>query len=215
VRWINPAGGDWGVPANWSAGRLPGPGDVAIIDIPGVTVTHSAGADAVDDLVASNGTFVFGGGTVDVARTVQGSSDFRLEGGGLARATVAAGTTVNGTLRRSALDAVTFAPGATLELNDPFAPAHVDVYNGLTMNGTANVGDTQGRWQGELYFWGTQSLLGNGRFNARPTGAFLYQPQEGGTFTVGPDLRLEGNVTLRARAGTSSTSNPYRRGVIR
>jgi hypothetical protein len=196
VRWLNPAGGDWGVAANWSTGHLPGPGDVAILDIPGVTVTHSTGTDAVSDLVASNGTFVFAGGTLDVAHMVQGSSAFRLDGGRLAHATVSAGTAFTATFRHSALDGVTFAAGATLDLNDPSAPAHVDVFNGLTVNGTANLGDATGHWQGELFFQGTQSVLGTGRLNIRPAGAYLYQDQTTSSLTLGAGLTIQGPLNV-------------------
>src|SRR4051812_6949156 len=49
VFWINPAGGDWDVAANWSTSLVPGLGthrvpkadDVAFITTPGVTVTHN------------------------------------------------------------------------------------------------------------------------------------------------------------------------------
>src|SRR5262249_50764730 len=41
VTWINPAGGDWDTPANWSSGSLPGGNDDAVIALPGIVVTHT------------------------------------------------------------------------------------------------------------------------------------------------------------------------------
>jgi hypothetical protein len=45
VFWVNPAGGDWNEPSNWSTGMLPGPADDVSIDVPSaeVTITHSTG----------------------------------------------------------------------------------------------------------------------------------------------------------------------------
>ncbi len=69
--WINPAGGDFNIGANWSSGVVPGPTDIAIIDLPGtysVTVTNVAvtlggltlgGVSGTQTLVISN---TFGGG---------------------------------------------------------------------------------------------------------------------------------------------------------
>ncbi len=45
VRWINPSGGNFGEPANWDAGRVPGSGDHAIIELEG-TYTVNLDADA-------------------------------------------------------------------------------------------------------------------------------------------------------------------------
>src|SRR5580692_1201155 len=42
VDWINPAGGDWDTPANWSTGAVPTASEDAVIDVAGsVTITHS------------------------------------------------------------------------------------------------------------------------------------------------------------------------------
>jgi hypothetical protein len=44
-RWINPAGGNWNLPANWSQNRVPGPDDDVVIDLAGdFTVTLDADA---------------------------------------------------------------------------------------------------------------------------------------------------------------------------
>ena len=42
VQWINPAGGTWNTPGNWSTGNLPGATDDVVINVPStnVTITH-------------------------------------------------------------------------------------------------------------------------------------------------------------------------------
>ena len=51
VSWVNPAGGFWDDPANWSSGQLPGPNDDVVIDVPGnVTITHRQGNDTIKSL---------------------------------------------------------------------------------------------------------------------------------------------------------------------
>ena len=32
VTWMNPAGGDWDTPSNWSTFALPGPGDDVVVN---------------------------------------------------------------------------------------------------------------------------------------------------------------------------------------
>ena len=40
IKWVNPSGGNWSNPANWSTGSVPGTNDDAVIDLPGFyTVT--------------------------------------------------------------------------------------------------------------------------------------------------------------------------------
>src|SRR5947209_1627035 len=51
LSWINAAGGDWDIPSNWDAGRVPTLTDDALINLAGITVTHSTSAsDAVNNL---------------------------------------------------------------------------------------------------------------------------------------------------------------------
>src|SRR5437899_608556 len=74
VRWINASGGDWSTASNWDLQRIPGPADDAIIEMPGITVTHldSGRTDSIHSLTISNGTFNILGGTLSVATMVQG-----------------------------------------------------------------------------------------------------------------------------------------------
>jgi hypothetical protein len=85
VTWINPAGGDWDTPGNWSTGAVPGPNDDVVIDLAGqnnFTVTHSANvADSVNSLTSQDALVLFGGSlslaatsTVNNTLTVSGAT---------------------------------------------------------------------------------------------------------------------------------------------
>jgi hypothetical protein len=103
VTFINPAGGEWDTPANWSTGQLPGPTDDVVINVPGnVAITHNGpgggvvSSDTVHSLVCNNpfllsslnsgsltvlSTATFGS-TVDAGGgtlTVDGTSSFAAE----------------------------------------------------------------------------------------------------------------------------------------
>src|SRR5437868_2544742 len=60
--WINPAGGFWHVGSNWNTGAPPGPGEDAIIDVPGnVTITHNQGTDVIRSLQSQKAIDLAGG----------------------------------------------------------------------------------------------------------------------------------------------------------
>jgi hypothetical protein len=69
VEWINPAGGDWNNPQNWSGGRVPGPADkVFIATAPGATV-RVVPNQTVEDLFVVGGNLGFG---LNVTLTING-----------------------------------------------------------------------------------------------------------------------------------------------
>jgi hypothetical protein len=82
ITWINPSGGDWDTPANWSSGAVPGPSDDAVINLPEITVTHSSGTDSVNS-ITSQDQIVLGGGTLAVASASTFSSNLTIAGGTL------------------------------------------------------------------------------------------------------------------------------------
>src|SRR5438445_7263480 len=63
ITWVNPAGGDWGTPSNWSGGTVPGAADDAVINLGAndFTVTHSAGFDRVWRLTCQASLTLSGG----------------------------------------------------------------------------------------------------------------------------------------------------------
>src|SRR5262245_14993259 len=71
VNWIG-GSGDWNDASHWDTGQVPTATDDAVISVASVTVTHSLGADAVNSLSASGGTFTLSGGTLTVTTTVSG-----------------------------------------------------------------------------------------------------------------------------------------------
>jgi hypothetical protein len=61
VSFTNHAGGDWSVPGNWSTGSVPTASDDVVINLPGITVTHSTGTDIIRTLTLSDPLPVTGG----------------------------------------------------------------------------------------------------------------------------------------------------------
>ncbi len=219
VRWINPAGGNWGVAANWDAGRVPGAGDDVTINMPGATITHSTGTDSVHSLTLTNGTLALSGGILQNISTlqdnavlnlsggtlggvsmIQGGGTFNFSRGTLLNSTVAAGTTVTGTGNQMAtLNGVTLNGNLDLTSGNP----EVLVTNGLTLNGAAALGNSSGSTFGELLFVGTQTLDGSGSIllGAYPAynfnGLYEYQPGSA-TLTIGPNITIHGKTGIVA-----------------
>jgi hypothetical protein len=196
VHWVGDSG-DWGDPGNWVDAstlthRTPTAGDDAVIAVPGVTVTHAAGTDAVGCVAASGGAVRFAGGTLTVGGALRGGSTFTLEGGTLAGATVAPGTTLRGTSLGGTLSGVTV--NGTLDLTAGFA-ARADVTNGLTVNGTANLGSSSGSSTGYLNFIGTQTLGGTGNVvfgGSTQNELEIFNGSPGAVLTLGPGLTVHG-----------------------
>ena len=84
VTWIG-GSGDWSAGSNWSNGTGPGASDDAVIDVPGISVTHSSGSDTVKSLTM-NDPFTLAGGTLTVTGNVQEQTGnpLTLAGGTLA-----------------------------------------------------------------------------------------------------------------------------------
>jgi RHS repeat-associated protein/uncharacterized repeat protein (TIGR01451 family) len=143
VTWINAAGGDWDNPSNWDLGRVPGPGDDVVINIPGITITHvSARADAIHSLTSqafimlSAGSLTIGGPSVlNATFTISGGTLF------LINATLdGTGTLVNqGTVvaeGSSAIDVpLTTAVNSTLSVVGTNSGTTLTVASGFTNNG--------------------------------------------------------------------------------
>ena len=121
MQWDVAVSGDWDVAANWvsstdpSDHHVPIAADAAVINQTGVTVTHSAGTDAVGSITSSN-NLTLSGGTLTVTGNVRVASGatLTLAGGTLAGATVTSGSTVLTTVAGGTLAGVTFATGSTL-----------------------------------------------------------------------------------------------------
>ena len=66
VHWIAPGDGDWGEPANWSSGALPGADDDVVVAAD-VTVTHASGDSRIRGL-SLIGSLRLTGGTLTLTR---------------------------------------------------------------------------------------------------------------------------------------------------
>jgi hypothetical protein len=89
VSWINPSGGDWDTPSNWSTGALPGPSDDVVINQPGITVTHSTSAiDTVNSLTisSSQSSLDISGGSLALSTTSSIAGTVSIEGATLTTA---------------------------------------------------------------------------------------------------------------------------------
>jgi len=151
--WNNPNGGDWDTASNWSLGHVPlATEDAVIPNLTGTAyvVTHSSNtADSVNSLTSAE-PFTLSAGSLNVATTVEVDNTFTLSGGTLENATVLAGAGGQGiTATGGTLDGVTL--NSNLMANN-FAV--LDVEDGLTLNGTASLGDSN--TPGHLNFLGSR-----------------------------------------------------------
>ena len=81
VNWMNPAGGDWDTPGNWSTGALPGSSDDVVINMPGITVTHQHNnSDSINSLTSSD-PLNLSGGSLAIAGNAAFSANLNLSGG--------------------------------------------------------------------------------------------------------------------------------------
>jgi hypothetical protein len=194
LNWIGGTG-DWSVASNWldatnMTNHVPTAADDAVVDVAGITVTHSTGTDLVQSIQVSSGTLDLTGGTLRVSGTLAGDGAFRLRGGTLANANVAMGITFtnSGTLS-----------GVTLSADQDLAAAtsSVTLTNGLSLDSASILlGNAAGSTTGMLIINGTQTLGGSGSIVFGGINSNLVGSPPGGsnlTLTLGPNIRLGGN----------------------
>ena len=164
-------------------------------------------------LVTITGSFVEQGGTLtfDGLGTISGM--LNNQGGqiivqGTNQVTLNGTTILGGTVVMSngaslvvntlgnALDGVTVS--GTLDVGKSYNGAVLELTNGLTLNGTALVGNPTNDWTGSMNFAGNQSLVGDGNvvFGAQPDGnqmALVYQDT---TLTLGSGVVVRGQYGL-------------------
>jgi RHS repeat-associated protein len=191
VTWVG-GSGDWSVGSNWSNGVGPGAGDDAVINVAGITVTHSTGSDTVKSLTANDAIGLSGGTlTVTGSLQVQNGNTFSLSGGTLASATVttSGGGQLIATSSGCTLNGVTL--GGTVNGNpEPGAmtvPGGVSVTGGLTLanNSVIQVGDAS--HSGFIQFSGNETVSG--------TGAIAFAG-DGGSFNIFDNLTLGPGITV-------------------
>ncbi len=99
VNWINPSGGNWDLAANWSSGSVPGAGDDVVINTASLaTVTINTGdTESVKSLTtAANDTLSITGGSLTVAAGSTLSGSLSMTGGSLTASGIGATLLVNG-----------------------------------------------------------------------------------------------------------------------
>ena len=213
--WINPLGGDWSDPLNWSSGKVPETGDDVLIDVTDSsgnfpTITYDSGTTEIHSLLSFNPLTVTGG-SLQVDTTVEVDNLVIASGGVLnttgatidldeatGNLTLDGGTLQGGTVNTSggAKLVVTglYFGGLNNNLDGVTLNGNLDLTNpntvlfvehGLTLNGTAAV-------DGILEFDGSQTLGGNGDVDLDLQSEL--EIDYSATLTVGSNVRIHGGV---------------------
>jgi sugar lactone lactonase YvrE len=204
--WIGPNDGSWQEVSNWSAGRIPGPSDVACVGS-GVTVQLSAGDNHVGALYADG--LAIGGGSLTLENTSEAShvSSLTLEKGTLGGP---GSLIVDGSLTWGA-EGVMSGQGTTVI--DGKATATVDPSGcepvSLAGRTLANEGTLTFGW-GTLFMDEGARLENRGVFvdNSEAT---CYQPQIQDPLTgdAKPSILNTGTFKKTASAGSSIVGVPF------
>ncbi|HET6878560.1 MAG TPA: Ig-like domain-containing protein [Pirellulales bacterium] len=191
--WINPAGGDWSVPTNWDGGQVPQAGDDVLIDVPGnptITYGFASGTTTLHSLVSKD-PFTMTGGTLTATQSIEVDNTFTIIRGTIKNTSIQPGSGGQGVTIAGAstctFDGVT--SNADIRFANPNGSAQLAIANGLTLNGTAYLGE--GAYSDYLLFNGTQSLAGTGTivFGANNGVLGMNFP---GTLTIGSGMTIHG-----------------------
>lgn len=163
ISWINVAGGDWNIGANWSGGVVPTAADAAVIALPGTyDVASQNASNAVHSVTLNDpdASLEFNISTLKLGGLLLlDAGTFTLGGGG----TIAGGTIdlAGGTFAlfgSGTLAAATIEGALTLDL-PVFSPLSID--SGLVLEGAGGVGPgTIDLLGGSLDFTNTQTVSG-------------------------------------------------------
>lgn len=202
VAWTGGAGPEnpyWDLPANWSSDPLlPGPLDDVSINVSGeITVIHRSGDTQIRSLTSQEG-LELSGGSLTFRDTVKVNNTLLIRGGTLAGAPDSGATVLPGdggqgiafgSDQDSCLDGVMV--NAYMDLTDQ--GDFVKIVNGLTLNGTAELGKSA-----TIKFAETpaQTLGGSGTVIFTPD--YIYDDANifvdtGTTLTIGPGVTIQGD----------------------
>jgi hypothetical protein len=199
VKWINPAGGDWDVAANWQdaitgANRVPTAADDAVIDLGAnnFTVTHSGSNDVVNSLT-DQAPFTLSGGSLDLTAASTFRGGLSVSGGGVLGGP--GDVTVNGEFDGNG---GTVGGGGVLYLNGPSEIAYSFSFG----RSVVNAGNLL------LYAAGGVDFAPSAGFTNAPTGTvdfqitnFTFGSGPGGTFVN------QGLITQTDFGGNHATLN--------
>jgi hypothetical protein len=189
--WINPTGGDFNDPANWSSGFVPGTTDIAIIDLPG-TYTVTSGSRSLGGLtlggLSGTQTFVLNGNlALNGPAVVNPNGFFNFGDGTLA----GSGTlTVAGQISFIGSGAVYSAGTLTIQSG---ATATKNTSGNVAFNSPVNNSGT---------FITPDSLNVNAAFNN--LSGSIFEVRGNGGFAGGGPLNIAAGATFRKTLGTSN-----------
>ncbi|MDB5329637.1 MAG: hypothetical protein JWP03_788, partial [Phycisphaerales bacterium] len=218
--WKSAVSGDFDNPTMWSLGHVPTSTEDAVINVAGsYSVTHNTSAtDSINSLLSTQ-AFSLSAGSLSVSSTVEVDNTFTLSGGTLAGATVLPGTGGQGlTATSGTLNGVTLNGGLAVSGN-----VGVTVVGGLTLNGTATLGDSNNGTGGYLSFTGSQTLAGTGlvvfgsasSFNALVATATGTNPNP--VLTIGSGITVSGQrgfLGYDTTSGIGATTSVINNGTI-
>ena len=219
VNWVNPSGGDWDTPSNWSTGQLPGPGDDVVINQTGITITHATSASDSVNSLTSQATLVLSAGSLSIAAsstmsafnqsggTLTGAGTVTVSGlltwtGGIESGT---GTTVaNGGLAITAsnaaftvLDGRTLTNAATATVNGS-GNQYLDLGDNAVLN---NLPGATFDFEAEVSLRTNGEVSGAATFNNQ---GILEKSADTGSDTTNFDAVLDNSGTVQVLSGTLS-----------
>jgi hypothetical protein len=199
---INLSGGTLTLNGNWAnAGAINATN--ATVNLGGALTLQSLGA------FNASGSTVNLTGTLNNTNTTLGlnaaTGSWVLSGGAVQGGSI---TTSNGAsfiVQSGTLDGVTV--DGVLDVGNSYDYAGLTVTNGLTLNGTALVGNPSSGWVGAISFAGSQVLGGNGTVVFGNAGGYwgnvLELADDGTTLVIGSGITVRGqNGTVGSGAGT-------------
>jgi hypothetical protein len=211
ISWINPDGGFWDTPSNWSTGVVPGPSDDVYINLPSHNlVTFRSGTVTAGSLTVAS-PFALTGGALNLLNPSTINGPFTMSGGTLAGpGNLTVGQTfawTGGTMAGSGLTqitatgALTLSGSGTLTLNRNLETDGPTTWTGnlaVTMNAATWTNDgsltissssiVQGAGSG-----GSDAFLNNGTFTQQGDGTLSI-----GTGSTGVAFNNAGTVAVNA-----------------
>jgi hypothetical protein len=188
VTWIGGASGSWATGTNWSTGTMPGAGDDVVLD-GSVTVSHSAGADAIQTLSLGPGAILQVVGDSSITATATGGPQVTDDGIiDLGDNTTAGGLFVNAAAASVAgTGDIVFGASAANQLGQQLGQA-LALGPGVTVHGQSGA---VGLASGALDNQGTiRSEVAGGTITINPSGSFTNDGTvaalNGGTTVLGP-----------------------------